>query len=89
MKRNVRQALKLLRASAAAEGFRLDHLSDDDLLAGVAAICRSYVVEGRAPALISVGHQRMGFAFGDLWTAANLDRDLSFYGALRGEAAAE
>ena len=89
MERKVRQALTLLRASAAGEGYSLAHLSDDELLAGVAQISRDFVLAGNAPALIAVGHKKIGFGFGDLWAAANLERGAPFLDGLRSEGAAE
>ncbi len=85
MERQVRQAIKLLRASAAGEGFSLEHLSDEELLDGIAEVAHSFLVAGYAPALIAAGHKRIGYAFGDLWTAAKLERDLRFIDGLRNE----
>ena len=89
MERRIRQALSLLRASAAGEGISLAHLSDDALLMGVAEVSREFVLAGQAPALIAVGHKKIGFAFEDLWSAANLERGLPFLEGLRSEGAAE
>jgi hypothetical protein len=89
MDRRIRQALNLLRASAAGEGISLAHLSDEDLLSGVSKVSREFVLAGRAPALIAVGHRKIGFAFGDLWAAANLESRLPFLDGLRGGGVAE
>ena len=87
MERKVRDAIKLLRASAASEGFPLDHLTDEDLLDGVARVAQIYLLAGTAPSLIAVGHRRIGYAFRDLWLAAKLERQLLFVDGLRREAA--
>ena len=89
MDRKVRHALKLLRASAAADGLSLAHLSDGELLEGVADISHGYLLTGQAPSLIAAGHKHIGYAFADLWIAAKLERNLPFTQALRGEASAE
>ena len=87
MERRVRHAIRLLRASAADEGYPLDHLTDDELLDGIGEVARTFVAAGAAPGLIAVGHRRIGDAFRDLWMAAKLEKNLPFPDSLRGAAA--
>jgi hypothetical protein len=70
MKRTVRHAIRLLRASAAECGYPLDHLMDAELLAGVASVYQSFEKSGEGTALLSAAHRHLGLAFSDLWLAA-------------------
>lgn len=71
MTKELKEAIKRFRASSESLGYSLDHISDDELLAGMHRVLDEVKQSGCSVSLLAAGFKKIGKGWAELVEAAN------------------